>query len=255
MTKFLVFFIATFFIAVHISAQETRINIRAKAKDAKFIGSSLGGAHIIVRNKVNGQILAEGKTEGSTGDTKLIMDQLLQRGESIATPETAKFQAVLDIDEPTFVEIEVLSPINLKTSQVRATTELWVIPGKHILNDGIVLEIPGLIIDVLEPRTHAYISLNSLASQSLPIQVNVVMMCGCSVESGGLWDADKMEIKAMVKHNGKRMDDVTLKFASRNLFEGRIPVTDTGNYEVIVYGYEEHTGNTGLDKVNYVILD
>lgn len=52
-----------------VSAVPTKIMIRAKARDAKFIGNSPGGAYIIVRNKVNQQILAEGKTTGGTGNT------------------------------------------------------------------------------------------------------------------------------------------------------------------------------------------
>ncbi|MFT5169185.1 MAG: hypothetical protein ACI8P3_004433, partial [Saprospiraceae bacterium] len=46
-------------LGLYAGATETKIIIRAKAKDAKFIGSSLGGAYVIIRNKVNQQILAE----------------------------------------------------------------------------------------------------------------------------------------------------------------------------------------------------
>ncbi len=63
-----------------VSATETKVMIRAKARDAKFIGTSLGGAHIIVRNKLNRKILAEGNTAGSTGNTDLIMKTPKIRG-------------------------------------------------------------------------------------------------------------------------------------------------------------------------------
>lgn len=56
-----------------VTATPTKIMIRAKARDAKFIGSSLGGAYIIVRDKTSQKILAEGKTTGGTGNTDLIM--------------------------------------------------------------------------------------------------------------------------------------------------------------------------------------
>jgi hypothetical protein len=74
-----------------ISATETKVMVRAKAKDAKFIGSSLGGAHVIVRNKLNQRILAEGKTTGSTGNTDLIMKTPKVRGNSIADDQTGGF--------------------------------------------------------------------------------------------------------------------------------------------------------------------
>ena len=71
--KTLLFITALLFSNLMISATETKVMIRAKARDAKFIGTSLGGAHVIVRNKLNRQILAEGNTTGSTGNTDLIM--------------------------------------------------------------------------------------------------------------------------------------------------------------------------------------
>jgi hypothetical protein len=58
------------FIASSLWATETTIIIRAKAKDAKFIGSSIGGAHVVVKHQLTGEILAQGKTEGSTGNMK-----------------------------------------------------------------------------------------------------------------------------------------------------------------------------------------
>ena len=67
LTTFLALFIGTF-----LFATETHIIVRAKAKDAKFIGSSLGGAYVIIKNKMTGEILAKGKTQGSTGNTDLI---------------------------------------------------------------------------------------------------------------------------------------------------------------------------------------
>ena len=91
--------------------------IRAKARDAKFIGTSLGGAHIIIRNKLNQRILAEGNTTGSTGNTDLIMKTPKVRGNSIADEQTGGFMAAIDIEEPTFVNIEVISPLNSKQAQ------------------------------------------------------------------------------------------------------------------------------------------
>ena len=112
-----------------VTATPTKIMIRAKAGDAKFIGSSLGGAYIIVRDKTSQKILAEGKTTG-TGNTDLIMKNAKARGTSITDALTAGFTANIDISEPTFVTVEVISPFNNKQAQAKVSTELWVIPEK-----------------------------------------------------------------------------------------------------------------------------
>lgn len=236
-------------------ATETKIIVRAKAKDAKFVGSSLGGAYIIITNKINKRILAEGKTSGSTGNTDLIMKVPVKRGNSISDERTAKFLATIDIDEPTFVQIKVISPFNNKQAQSIVSTELWLIPGKDILGDGIVLEIPGYIIDILKPRTHNYISLSSIKNNPFEIEANIVMMCGCTINKGGIWDSENIEVKAIVKRNDIHIRDVTMSLTETNLFKGNIDITSAGQYELIVYAYDAKSGNTGVDKVNYVIYE
>ena len=236
-------------------ATQTKIIVRAKAKDAKFVGSSLGGAYVIIRNKTNNRILAEGKTSGSTGNTDLVMKIPIERGNSISDEQTAKFLASIDIDEPTFIRIEVISPFNNKQAQAEVSTELWLIPGKDILGDGIILEIPGFIIDILKPRTHHYISLSSIKNKPFEIKANIVMMCGCAINKGGIWDSENIEVKAILKKNGMHVKDIVMSFTETNLFEGNINLTSAGQYELIVYAYNVKSGNTGVDKVNYVIYE
>jgi hypothetical protein len=253
--KALIFIATLLFSSLSLSAAETKIMIRAKARDAKFIGSSLGGAHIIVRNKVNRQILAEGNTTGSTGNTDLIMKVAKSRGASITDPQTAGFLASIDIDEPTFISIEMISPLNNKQAQAAISTELWLIPGKHILGDGIILEVPGFIIDILKPRTHQYIPLNTIKGKPFQFQANIVMMCGCVIEKGGVWNSDEIEVKGILKKDGKYIKEVTLSLISTNLFEGSDMLNTPGNYELTLYAYHEKSGNTGVDKVNYVVYE
>ncbi|KMQ62956.1 hypothetical protein ACM46_13440 [Chryseobacterium angstadtii] len=253
--KTLFFIIALLFSATTVSATETKIMIRAKGKDAKFIGSSLGGAHIIVRNKINREILAEGNTTGSTGNTDLIMKTAKTRGVAITDSQTAGFLATIDITEPTLINIEVISPFNNRQAQATVSTELWLIPGKDILGDGIILEIPGFIIDILKPRTHQYIPLNTIKGKPFLFQANIVMMCGCVIDKGGVWNSDEIEVKGILKKDGKYSKDITMSLVSTNLFEGSDWINSPGNYELIWYAYDEKTGNTGVDKVNYVVYE
>lgn len=135
-------------ISLTLQAQETKVVVRAKAKDAKFIGSSIGGAMIIIKDANTGELLAKGMTSGSTGNTTKIMKEAHVRHQRITEASTAKFETSLNIDAPTFVTIEVLAPANAIQSQVKAQTQVWLIPGKHLEGEGIIIEIPGFVIDV-----------------------------------------------------------------------------------------------------------
>lgn len=240
-------------VGLPLLATPTKVVVRAKAKDAKFIGSSVGGAMVIIREATTGEILAKGLTAGSTGNTGLIMRTARERYQSIADERTAKFEATIDISAPTFVTIEVMAPYNKKQATVQAQTQVWLIPGKDIAGEGIVLEIPGFIIDVLAPQTHAFSVLGKTNNQ-INIKANVVMMCGCTISKGGLWDGDKMEAKAIVKRNGQAFQTVTLKLGKQvNTFEGTLKTSESGLYEILVYVYDARTGNTGVDKVNLVV--
>lgn len=248
----LFFFFAALLFSASLFSQPTQIYVRAKAKDAKFIGSSIGGARVIIRKADTGEILAQGLTEGSTGNTNLIMTTPHERYRPIATDGAAKFEALLNLPEPTFVTIEVNAPFTKKQAAVLATTQLWLIPGKHILGEGIVLEIPGFIVDVIEPRTHQTVSMKN-AGGKLPIEANVVMMCGCTVTPGGTWDGEGYDVKAWVKKDGKRISEVKLGNTATNTFTGEARLTEIGNYEIIVYAFDPKTGNSGVDKVNVVV--
>ena len=253
--KALIFVMAFLFSGITVSATETKLMVRAKARDAKFIGSSLGGAYVVIRNKLNQQVLAEGKTTGSTGNTDLIMKDPKMRGSSITDAQTAGFLAKIDIDEPTLASIEVVSPYTHRQAQAKVSTELWLIPGRDILGDGIILEIPGFIIDILKPRTHQYISLKTIKEDLFQIQANVVMMCGCVIDKGGVWNSEEIEVKGVLKKDGKHIKDIKMSLTSTNLFEGDLLINAVGNYELTIYAYNEKTGNTGVDKVNYVIYE
>ncbi|WP_237390655.1 hypothetical protein [Fulvivirga sediminis] len=231
------------------NATPTKLVVRAKAKDAKFIGSSIGGALVVVRKTTTGEILAEGMTQGSTGNTSLIMKEPHERYKSLVEDNTAKFEALLDIDEPVFVTIEVTAPFNQPQSSVRASTQLWLIPGKDIDEEGVVLEISGFIVNVITPQTH-----ESLSGGKSNISANIVMMCGCPLTNGGLWDAEKIEVKAIIKQEGELLTELPLQVKTKpNTFEQEYAFSKAGNYEIIIYAYDARTGNTGVGKVNFMV--
>ena len=235
-------------------SQTTKLTIRAKAKDAKFIGTGIGGAYVIVRNNATGEILDQGYTTGSSGDTELIMNTPIARNTALADDNTAKFEAQLHINEPVFVDVEVIAPFNRKAASVKATTQLWAIPGKHILGDGIILDIPGYILDIQYPATHQVISATALEKGLLKVKTHLVMMCGCVINQGGVWDADDIEVRGLLRRDGQVLAEFPLRITEEdNVFEGGLPLSEIGSFELVVFAFDEKTGNSGVDKVSFVI--
>jgi len=238
-----------------LQAAETRIVVTARAKDAKFIGTSMGGALVIIRDSATNELLAHGMIAGETGDTKKIMQTALSRNAALSDPRSARFETVLDIDSPRLVTVEVQAPCGQMQSRIQTQTQVWLIPGRDMAGagDGIMVEIPGFSVDVLAPQAHAKTALNNGRAR-IPVRANVVMMCGCPVEPGGVWDARLCEVAALVKRNGKPFCETTLAYAgTTSTFEGGFDVTEPGLYEICVYAYASQTGNTGVDITTVVV--
>jgi hypothetical protein len=101
-----------FFTAATAMAVPTHITVRVKTKDAKFLGTSMGGALVTINNAQTGKQLAKGVTEGATGNTNLIMIKPLERGVPISDERSAKYTATIDIDEPTQILVTAQGPLS-----------------------------------------------------------------------------------------------------------------------------------------------
>lgn len=233
-----------------VQAQETtEVIVRAQSADAKFIGSSMGGARITITDAETGDILAEGVTQGSTGDTERLVMSPRERYGQLSTEGAAKFEASLELEEPTFVTVSATAPLAQKQAAVTTGTQLWLIPGRDITGDGIILEIPGLAIDILQPQAHERTS-----ESEIPIQANLVMMCGCPTEPGGTWDSSEMEIKALVQKDGETVDERDMSFSGKtSTFETTFEPEEPGAYVITVYGFDPRTGNSGVDKTSVIV--
>jgi len=130
----------------------TQVVVRVVSRDAKVIGSNVGGALVRIKNLETGEILAQGKQEGGTGDTDRIMVQPLRRGESVyGTPDAAFYKAGIPLDRPAQVEIYTEAPLAYPHSIQKGSKTLTLIPGKHILGEGVIIELNGLIVNVQHP--------------------------------------------------------------------------------------------------------
>lgn len=158
-----------------VEAVETKLVVRVKSKDAKFVGTSMGGALVIIKESESGEILAKGFTTGGTGNTTKIMKEPIKRGTHLSDSSSAEFEAILDLDEPTLVTIEAYAPYAQRQSMIKSSTQVWLIPGKDMVGDGVVLEVSGFAVDVLMPQTHERIKLSG-SKATIPIKANIVMM-------------------------------------------------------------------------------
>jgi hypothetical protein len=142
------------FTAASFAAEKvaTKIIVRVVAKDSKVIGSGVGGAFVRIRNLETGEILAQGKQEGGTGDTERIMVRPRRRGETIyGTSGAAFFQAEILLDRPTQAEVYTEAPLAYPHAIQKGLKTLTLIPGKHILGEGVIIELDGLIVNILNP--------------------------------------------------------------------------------------------------------
>jgi hypothetical protein len=226
------------------SGKETKIMIRAVARDAKVIGEHVGGARITVRDVATGQILAQGLQNAGTGNTDLIMNKPRERDATVYnTPDASGFLAVLNLERPTVVEVSAEAPLGNAQATQRTSKTLLVVPGEDILGEGILLEIHGFIVTPLSPLAEAKVAVGS----PLDVQATVTMACGCPTEPGGIWDSNKIRVVARVVRNGHVEAEVPLHYAGQqNTYAGTVPVSAVGKMELDILALDPPNANFGI---------
>jgi hypothetical protein len=145
-----------------------------REKDAKFLGTSMGGASVHIKDAQTGELLATGLTVGGTGDTARIMKTPVRRGVPLSDASAAKFTATIDIDEPHLIEVSAYGPMANPQAANAVSATQWVVPGKHITGgDAWMLELPGFAVDVMAPAAPATLQ---GVPQDVTITAKVVMM-------------------------------------------------------------------------------
>ncbi len=198
----------------------TRVVVRAVAGDAKIIGDGVGGAMITVVDAETGQVLAEGRQTGSTGDTRRIMSMPRERGMTVYDTEgAAEYVAELMLSEPTAVVVSAKGPMGIPHAIRTASAEMLLVPGGHVEGEGIVLTLHGFAVEILEPAPMAP------AAGSLDVRARIRMMCGCPLTPGGMWDSDPVDIRARLVSGGEVLSEAALRYAGQpSTFEGTLEV-------------------------------
>jgi hypothetical protein len=233
-------------------AKETKVMVRAIARDAKLIGKSVGGARITIRDVSSGQVLAQGMLQDGTGDTALIIEKSRMRGAKVYdTPGASGFLAVLNLERPTVVEVTAEGPLGSPQATQRASKTLLLVPGEDVLGDGIVLEIHGFIVKTLAPPLDAKVTVGS----PFEVRATVTMACGCPTEPDGLWDANKIRVVARLVREGNIETEVPMHYAGvQNTYTGTVPAAVPGRIELQVLAMEPVNANFGLNRQDLTII-
>lgn len=230
-------------VAGDVQAQtETRVVVRVVSHDAKIIGSGVGGARVVVRNPATGAVLAKGVQEGGTGSTSAIVVDPVARGSAIYdTPGAAAFTATVRLSAPTVLEFVGEAPLGYPQAVQRASKSMLVVPGQHILGDGVVLELHGFIVELLEPKRIPP------GTDAIAVTARVRMLCGCPLEPGGLWDAARVAVSARVSAGERLVREVELAYAGEpNMFAGRVSLVGVpAGARVVVVAVDASRANFG----------
>jgi hypothetical protein len=227
---------------------QTTVTVRVVAHDAKLIGSGVGGASVTIRNAVTGAVLAQGVQQGGTGDTRRIMAEPRARGAIVYDAEgAAGFTATIALDTPTVVEVAAEGPLNYPQAMRRASLTTLLVPGQDVTGDGIVLELHGFIVELLEPQ-------EARAAASLPVRARIRMVCGCPFTAGGMWDAGRMSVTARIYDGARAVREAPLAFTGEeNVWAGTIPAAGlpTGA-RLVVIAADAGRANFGRSDVRVV---
>jgi hypothetical protein len=234
------------------SSNETKVMIRAVARDAKVIGTHVGGAKITVKDASTGEVLAQGVQQGGTGDTNAIMKTPRTRGMSVfSSADASGYLAVLHIDKPTVVEISAEGPLGNAQATQRTSKTMLLVPGQDVLGEGILLEIHGFIVTAVSPLADAKVK----AGAPFEVKATVTMACGCPTEPDGLWDANKIHVVARLLRDGKIQSEIPMTYAGvQNTFHADIPSTAAGPLELEVLSMDAASANFGMLKEAVTIV-
>jgi hypothetical protein len=232
--------------------KETKVMIRAIARDAKVIGTHVGGARITVRDVATGEILAQGMQQGGTGDTDVIMKKPRTRGMTVySAGDGSGYLAVLHLDKPTVVEISAEGPLGNAQATQRSSKTMLLVPGEDVLGEGILLEIHGFIITPLAPLPDAKVK----AGSPFEVRATVTMACGCPTEPDGMWDANKIRVVARLLRDGKVESEIPMTYAGvQNTFHTDVPVSAAGSMELQVLALDPASANFGMTKEAIAVI-
>lgn len=232
-------------------AEPTRVEVRVLARGAKFLGGYAASTRVVLTDAETGQVLAQGQTSGTTGDTQRIIGGSSPQDGERSTKDSAAFRATLDIDRPRRVTLSVTGPLGQPQATTTATSTQWILPGHDLTaGDGWLMELPGLIVNLAQPLAYQRIK----AGTTVPLRAGVTMLCGCALSENGPWPASDVEVEAYVTVDGAALDKVGLRFDPESaMFDAKLPATAPGLYEVEVRAWMGKRNNAGVARTAFFV--
>ncbi len=220
------------------SGEETHVVVHVRAHDAKLIGDAVGGARVTITDANTGEVLATGITTGGTGDTHLIIQAPHERyGDFMDTPGAAGFRARFSLTRPTVVEISAVGPLNYPQATARASETLLLEPGADIGGNGIVLDLRGLIVEVLDAQPAS-------PGAGVTVRARVRMLCSCATEPGGLWTVERVTARLM--DGDEVVAEAPLRYSGQtSVYSGTVPSPRPGAFTLVVAAADTDGVNFG----------
>lgn len=233
-------------VPVSVKAQEaavpTEIRVHVVSRDAKLIGTTVGGVWVTIRDAASGRTLAEGLHTGGTGDTRRIMQTPRIRDSTLFTTDgAAQFTATIPLSRPTPVIVTAHGPLAFPDQAVTSTKQLMLVPGEHLLGDGVVVELHGLIVEIQEP------AVNAVSGGQVSVRARVRMLCSCPTGSDQLWSAGMVRAR-LVRDNTVVAEAPMSGAGEPSIYVGSLAVPGPGRYVLEVLASDPARGNAGMAR-------
>lgn len=234
---------------------ETNFVITVKAKDAKFIGTAAGGAHVTIRNKITGDVVFDGTTYGAAGDTATIMADSLGRDAVIINEDSAKLQFSLEFWEPMPVTITATAPLGQKQSMISVSQDMILLPGKdYASGNGLVIEMPGFAVDVISPAPNSTYPLNP--DVPLTLEANIMKLSGDKIAEGTPWPPERYLVETHIYKDGLYITSVEMPYAGEpGIYAANIKIPMPGIYRFHVTAFDSRTKEAGMDTTTAIFTE
>jgi hypothetical protein len=225
------------------------VRVHAVTHDAKLIGTTVGGVRITIVDVATGRLLADGRHEGATGDTRRIMQTPRTRGDTVFTAaDGARFETTLTLRAPTLVEVAAEGPLGYPDQMARTAKRMVLVPGRDVLGDGIVLELHGYVLDLLAPDTTTALP----AGAPLAVRARVRMLCSCPTQPGGMWEVSAVEARLL--QDGRVVQRASLAYAGEaSHYAGTLPSPGAGRYTLEVVAASPGSATFGVVRRSVVV--
>lgn len=228
--------------------EDIDIKITVRAQDARIIGNAVGGAYVMIRDRRNGDILAEGVTAGTAGDEKAIMGAQT-RDRVFSDDNSADLELSLTVLEPLPVTVSARAPLSQTQAAVTVTQDMVLIPGQdYSTGDGILLTLPGFAVDVVEPALGS--AMKHDANKPVPLRAHIAKLSGDRIGGkDGSWPTDRYKVQAHIFKESAFVMSFDMKYGDEpGQFVANMKMPLPGTYRIIVSAFDPVTKESGVDS-------